>query len=190
MPRWLVAGVVFQLWKRQHILPILMSLPFALGSYAHASLARANSTSAKRPDWKRMLVLWAGIPLSLVVGSLTILAQTGIMYAGGFGIVNLPFDNLRLMIGEGAACLVWATCLLVWSRKPDLRPSPRRILELFAILFAGILFAFGASEVILRTFHKDLFILLTSVVATAISAMILVFLGRNIQEVGSKEGHP
>jgi hypothetical protein len=168
---------------------IFMSLPFALASYAHASLLGTNSTAATPPDWKRMLALWVGMPLSLVVGSLTILAETGIMYAAGFGIVNLPFDDLRLLIGEGAACLMWATCLLVWSRQPGLRPSRNRLLGLFAVLFASVLFAYGISELILRTLHKDLFILLTSVVATTISAMMLIFLRSTIQAVGGREGH-
>jgi hypothetical protein len=85
----------------------LMSLPFALASYAHASLF--NSTIVTRPNWKRIFILWAGMPFSFAIASLTILAQTRIMYAIGLGIDNLPYDSVRLMIGEGAACLVWAT---------------------------------------------------------------------------------
>jgi len=131
-----------------------------------------------------MLVLWAGMPLSLVVASLTILTETGMMYAAGLGIDNLPFYDLRLLIGEGGACLMWATCLLVWSRQPGLRLSRSRLLAVFAILFAGVLFAYGLSYLIRRSFHKDLFILLTSIVVTTISALILVFLRRKAKEVG------
>jgi len=138
-----------------------------------------------------MLVLWAGMPLSLVVGSLAILAETGIMYAAGFGIDNLPFDDLRLLVGEGAACLVWATCLLVWSRQPGLRLSRNRLLALSATLFAGVLSVRGLSILILKGFHKqihlEMYLLLTSIVATTISALILVFLRSKGQELGSKD---
>jgi hypothetical protein len=85
-------------------IPILMSLPFAVAPYGHAAFLSTTSAVAERPDWKRILVLWAGMPLSLVVGSLTILGKTRFMYTVGFGTDNLPFDSVRLLIGEGAAC--------------------------------------------------------------------------------------
>ncbi len=158
------------------LIPIVMSLPFALASYAHGAFLNRTSNVADRADWRRALVLWGGMPLSLVVGALTILAETGIMYGAGFGIVNLPFENLRLLIGEGAACLVWAICLWVWSRRPSLRSSRNSFFAIYAVLCAGVLSAAGLTELILRAFHKDLFIFLTSTIATTLSALILVFL--------------
>jgi len=158
------------------LIPVLMSLPFALASYAYALFLGATGTVPERPDWKRAFVLWVGMELSLVVASFTILTETGMMYAAGFGIDNLPFGDLRLLIGEGAACLMWAICLLAWSRQPGRFLSGNRLLAVFATLFAGVLFAYGLSYLIRRSFHKDLFILLTSIVVTMISALILVFL--------------
>ena len=133
----LLSGIVgvWQAWcfnygRDSILIAVLMSLPFALASYAHALFLRATGTVPERPDWRRTLVLWVGMPLSLVVGSLTILAETGIMYAVGFGVDNLPLDSFRLLVGEAAACLAWAVCLLVWSRKPALRRSGNRLLEI------------------------------------------------------------
>jgi hypothetical protein len=165
-------------------LGILMSLPFALVSYAYVSLFRTSSRVVARPDWKRILVLWAGMPLSLATGSLAILVQTRIMYAVGFRTDNPPFYALRLVIGEGAACLVWATCLLVWSNESGSHLSRNRLLALFTTLFASVLSAHGLSNLVLKSLHKEIYFLLTSVVATTISAMILVFLTGKATEVG------
>jgi hypothetical protein len=156
---------------------VAMSVPFALASYAHAWFLNRDGAVGERPDWKRALVLWAGMELSLVVAFLTIFAETGIMLAAGFGIVNLPFDALRLLIGEGAACLAWATCLLIFARRPVLRP-PIPVLASFAALFAGVLIAAGLATLIRRSFQKDFYLILTSIIATAISALILIFLRR------------
>lgn len=164
---------------------IAMSLPFAFASYIHASLRSATGNIAERPGLKRIFVLWAGMPLSLVAFSLTVLAETGIMYASGFGIVDLPFDNLRLLIGEGAASFVWAICLLVWGRQSGLRLSRNLLLAIFATLFAGVLFANGLAYLILRISHKDIYVYLESTVVTTISALILVFLRNKAMERGA-----
>jgi hypothetical protein len=161
----------------------LMSAPFVLASYAHASLFRTSSTVVARPNWKRIVILWAGMPFSLAIGSATILAQTRIMQAVGFGIDNLPFYSLRLVIGEAAACLVWAICLLAWSWESGSCFSRNRILPLFAILLAGVLSAHGVSNLALKSFHREIYFLLTSVVATTISALILIFLRGKATEV-------
>lgn len=163
-----------------------MSLPFALASYAHASLLSKISTVESRPDWKRMLILWAGMPLSLAVGASTILAETGVLYVTGFGMANLPFYSLRLVIGEAAACLAWAICLLGWSRKTGFRLSRRQLLGSFSALFAGVLVASGLSTPILRSFHKNIHFLLISVFTTTISALILVFLRGEAQKAGTR----
>jgi hypothetical protein len=178
---------VWQAWcftygQNSILIPILMSLPFALASYAYASLVSADGHVAKRPDWKRTLILWAGMPVSLVAGALTMGAETGIMYAVGLGIDNLPFASVRFLIGEGAACLVWAICLLVWSSASGLGLSRKRLLALSATLFVGVLFAYGLSDLIRRRFQKDRFFLVTSVVVTMISALFLVASRQNAKQ--------
>jgi hypothetical protein len=179
-----VAGV-WQAWCANYgrndllvILIALFSLPFALASYAHESLLGSTWSF----NWKRMLVLWAGMPLALILGSLTTFGETGLMYAAGFGRDNPPYYSLRLLIGEGAACLVWAECLLIWSHQSRLRFSRDRLLAAFAALYVAVLAAHGLSVLFLRNFHKDFFVLLTSIAATAISSMILIFLRREKPE--------
>ena len=164
------------------LIVVAMSLPFAFASYIHASLRCATDNIAERTGWKRMFILWAGMPLSLVAFSLTALAETGIMYASGFGIVDLPFDSLRLLIGEGVASLAWAICLLIWGRQSGQRLSRNLLLATFAALFAGVLFANGLAYLILKTSHRDLYVYLESTVATTISAFILVFLRNKTAE--------
>jgi hypothetical protein len=193
----LLAGIagVWQSWCFNYgsdrfliLLIMLMSLPFALASYGYALFLSTTGTQAQRPDWTRIPILWAGMPFCLIVASATILAETKIMLAAGFGIVNLPFDDLRVLIGEGAACLAWAVCLLIWSQRAVLRPSATRLFALFAALFAGVLVTYGLSTLILRRFQKDYFILSTSIITTIISALLLVFLnrkGQGAQEVAS-----
>lgn len=161
-----------------------MSLPFALVSYIHASLLNATGDIAQPPDWKGIIVLWAGMPLSIVVASLTGAAETGILYAAGFGIVNLPLYSLRLLIAEGTACLAWATCLLFWSRQRGIRPLRKRLVAISAALFAGVLTADGLSWLIIRIFHKDVYVLLESVVVTMLSALIVVFMSAEAIKMG------
>jgi hypothetical protein len=166
------------------LLVIPMSLPFAVASYVHARLSSNTGDIARRPDWRRMLILWTGMPLSLVFSALIILAETEIMSITGFGVVNLPFANLRLLIGEGAASLGWATCLLLWSHKQGSRLPRTRLLALFVILFAGVLAAHVLSKVMLLFFQKDIHFVLTSAIVTTLSALILVFLRSKSIEVG------
>jgi hypothetical protein len=168
------------------LVAIGMSLPFALASYTRALWLSKIRTVEARPNWKGILVLWAGMPLSLVVGALTILAETGVMVIAGFKIDDLPFYALRLLIGEAAACLAWAACLLVWSRQTGVCVSRKRLLASFSTLFAGVLAAYGLSGVILRSLHRNVYFPLTSVVATTISALILVFLRSKAQEAGTR----
>jgi hypothetical protein len=163
-----------------------MSLPFALASYAYALLFGQISPLEAPPSWKRMLVLWAGMPLSLAIGALTILAETGVMVVVGFRVDNLPLYSLRLLVGEAAACLAWAACLLIWSRKTGFGLSRKHLLESSSALFGGVLVAYGLSTPILRSFHKDIYFLLTSVLTTTISALILIFPRAKEQEGGTK----
>lgn len=86
------------------ILAAFMSFPFALASYAHATILSSDSEIAKHPNYKATLVLWASMPLSIAGGALAILAQTGIMYIAFHTANDLPFFQPRLLIGEGAAC--------------------------------------------------------------------------------------
>lgn len=156
-------------------LVIGMSLPFAVASYIHAALLNTASDIAERPDWKGVIVLWAGMPLSLIVSSVIMFAETGILYAAGFGTIDLPFDSLRILIGEASACLVWAACLLLWFRQQGIRPSRKRLLAHFAALFTGVLTADGLSSLVVRYLHKDVYFLLASLVVTVLSALIVVF---------------
>lgn len=156
-------------------LVIGMSLPFAVASYIHAALLNTASDIVERPDWKGIIVLWVGMPLSLIVSSVIMFAETEILYAAGFGRIDLPFDSLRILIGEGFACLAWAACLLLWFRQQGIRPSRKRLLAIFAALFTGVLIADGLSRLVVRYLHKDIYFLLTSMVVTVLSALIVVF---------------
>jgi len=171
---------VWQWWCINHgkdnivsiILLMFMGLPFALASCAQLSLRPV----AVRRNWARIIVLWAGMPLSLAVASLVILAETGILYAAGFGTNDLPFDFLRVLIGEGAASLVWAICLLMSLREPSRRVSRTRILGTSAAIFAGTLLSQALSKLILSHFHMDIYFLLISLVVTTLSAFVVIFL--------------
>jgi hypothetical protein len=155
---------------------LVMGVPFALICYAYASLTTITSAAAERPHWSRMIILWAGMPLSLLMFALTALAETGIMNILGFGMVNLPFYNGRLLIAEAAASLVWAACLLLWSRTLRFRLSRNRFLLIFASLYGSVLLASGLTYLANRLLHKDLHVYLESSVVTAISAAIVIFL--------------
>jgi len=146
------------------LLAILWSLPFALASYAHASLLKKAGIVNERPDWKRVLVLWAGMQLSLVIFSLTGLLETQIMRAFYPGADNFPFLHLRIFIAEGAASIAWACCLLVWSGRPSLRVFLRSLPAPSAILFASALSAYGLATIVRRAFHIDMLLVLTSTV--------------------------
>ena len=177
---------VWQWWCINHgkdnvfsiILLVLMGLPFALASYAQLLLRPV----AVRHNWARIIVLWAGMPLSLVAASLIILAETGVLYAAGFGTNDLPFDFLRLLIGEGAASLVWAICLLMSLREPGRRVSKTRILGTSAAILAGALLSQALSKLILSYFHKDIYFLLTSLVVTTLSAFVVILLRHQPEE--------
>ena len=160
------------------ILFVLMGLPFALVSYAHLLL----HTVEERPNWPRLLFLWIGMPLSLGAAALTLLAETGVLYATGFGIDNLPFDSLRFLIGEGAGSLVWAICLMMWSRESRVNLSKTQFLGVSTTIFMGVLLAQGLSLLILTNFHKDIYFLLTSVVVTTLSAFMATLLSGNAKQ--------
>ena len=124
-------------------------------------------------------MLWAGMPLSLLSGALTMAAETGITYAVGFGVDELPLYNLRFLIGAAAACLAWAKCLQISSRHQNPRPPRNRVLPLFVVLFLGVIFAHGLSLLIKRTTQKDVYFLLASIIETTISAAIVMFVSQN-----------
>ena len=170
-----IAGV-WQAWcfdyGRDNALTIMlgafMGLPFALASYIHSSIH-----VAERPDWKRLLILWVGMPLSLVVGALMLLAETGIMRAVGYDMDHLPFYRLRLLIGEAVACSAWAMCLLLWVRYHRRSGSPYRFFVVFATLYAGVLLVNGFSVLVHRSSSR--YFLVASIVETALSAVIVIF---------------
>jgi hypothetical protein len=175
-----VAGV-WQAWCLNYgadntlsiILGVTMGLPFAVLSYAHASILSKSSAIDQRPDWKGMLILWIGMPLSIVMGVLTILATTLFLHAAGYGTDDLPFYSLRLSIGEAAACLAWATCLLMSFSSCGASRSRYYLFVFFATLYAGSLVVHGFSAVVPKYSSKHL--LVTSVVETALSARIGIF---------------
>ncbi|SRR5579871_1878735 len=171
-------------YRRSPLLVIPMGIPFALASGIYAWLSSRDSEAFEQPDWKHVLILWAGIPVSLALSALTMLAETGIMSVAGFGVVDLPFGNLRHLIGESVACLAWATCLLLWSQKHNPRLPRRRFLAIFAALFICVLLASGLSKLILGIFHKDIYFVLTSVAVTTLSALILILLKSEGMKVG------
>jgi hypothetical protein len=119
------------------------------------------------------------MPSSLVLGALTILVETKTMQVAGLGIDNLPFYNVRILIGEAAACAIWATCLLVWSNQPRLRLLVGDLFVCFAVLVGGVLSAYGLSTLILRVLHSDVLIYVTSVIGTTVSAVLVVFFRRS-----------
>jgi len=163
-------------------LPVLMSLPFALASYAHASLLNKAGIVDEWPDWRRVFVLWGGMPVSIVACFLTILAETQILNAVYGRADNLPFYDVTVFIGEAAGSVVWAGCLLVWSGQRGLRPSLRRLPTIFATLFASVVSAYGVATLIYRSFHKDSLIVLTSVFITVTSAVMLILLRSKVQQ--------
>jgi hypothetical protein len=54
----------------------------------------------------------------------------------------------------------------------------KRLVTIFSLLFASILIAHGLSRLILESFHKDVYFVLTSVVLTMLSAIIVIVLRR------------
>lgn len=166
------------------LVAIGMSLPFALATYAYALFLNRATSIAERPDWKRMLILWAGMPFSLVCSSLMSMAETRLMYVFGYGTVDLPFYDIRLLIAEGAACLAWAACLLVWSRRSGAGAVRNRFLAAFAVLFVGVIMADGLAYLALRLLNRDLYFYLESVVTTIISALILIFVENKAAKPG------
>jgi hypothetical protein len=163
------------------ILGVSMGFPFALASYAHTSILSKSAAIAERPDWKRMVILWIGMPLSLVMGALTILAETLIMRAVGYDRDELPFYSLRFLIGEAVACFIWAKFLLMWLRHERSLASRYCFLVVFATLFAGVLCTHGFSSLAPR--YSSKYVLLTSIVETALSAGIVIF-HKKSQSVG------
>jgi hypothetical protein len=149
---------------------LLMGLPFALATYVYA--ASAVPPAVPRRRWRGMLVLWAGMPISLVAGISIIGAQTAIMYAAGFRD-DLPLYTVRLVIGEACACLAWALCLQTSLRQMGPNRERRRFPGLFVALFAGVLFVEVLSWLTLRYWHKDIFFISLSIVVTVISALAL-----------------
>lgn len=144
-----------------------MGLPFALASYVHAS-----ALSRILPDWKRVTVLWLGMPLSMLAAALLMLTETGAMYAAGLGVNDLPFLTARFLIGESAACLVWAGCLLIWAK----RPFRGHLLSIFAFLYAGVFLSYGLARAVQRWADKDVYLLSVSLIETLISALCLISL--------------
>jgi hypothetical protein len=99
------------------------------------------------------------------------------MYA--LGITNLRFEALRLLIGEGAACLLWAKCLQFGSglNRPN---SSHSIAPLFVSLFLGVIAAHGLAMLSHKIFGAGNFFFFMSVIVTMISALIVIARERTI----------
>src|SRR5690348_2228018 len=101
----LLCTAVWQAWcfnsSKTAWLIVPMGLPFALATYAHAF-----SLNGTRPSWQRIVVLWVGMPLSMLAAALLMAAETGAMYVAGFGVNDLPFLITRFLIGMSAGCLL------------------------------------------------------------------------------------
>ena len=112
------------------------------------------------------------MPLSMLAAALRMLTETGAMYAAGLGVNDLPFLTARFLIGESAACLVWAVCLLFWSR----RSFRNHFLPVFVFLYAGIFLSYGLARVAQKWAAKDIHVLSVSCIETLISALCLMSL--------------
>ena len=139
------AAAVWQAWcfnsSKTVWLIVPMGLPFALATYAHAF-----SLNGSRPSWRRIVVLWGGMPLSMLAAALLMAAETGGMYVAGFGVDDLPFLITRFLIGMSAGCLLWTGCLIVWCQ----RPRHNRFLIIFVFLYAGVLLSYGVYCILQR----------------------------------------
>jgi hypothetical protein len=170
------------------LIVMTMSLPFVALSFIY-SLGNPAARIVEPPNWKRVLILWVGMPASLLAFALTVLAETGIIYLLGLARVNPAFGGLRLLIGEAAGCFVWAICLLAWARKGKPILSRNLLFAIVASLFLGVLLANGLNFLVLKSFHKDLYVYLVSAVTTMISAFTLVRLSGKLTLSG-REGGP
>lgn len=112
------------------------------------------------------------MPLSILAAALLMLTETGAMYAAGLGVNDLPFLTARFLIGESAACVVWAGCLLIWSKTP----FRSHLLSIFAFLYTGVFLSYGLARAVQRWADKDVYWLSASLIETLISALCLISL--------------
>jgi len=177
-----VAGV-WQGWcfdtGRNAWLIIPIGVPFALGSCAYLSPWTGIATHC---DWKGALVLSVGMPLCLIAAAVTMGAETGILYALGYDVTHLPLYTVRVLIGEGVACLIWAKCLRFWSRSGHLT-RPTRSLHFFAILYLSVILAYGMSAMIHKLTEKNGNSIVISVFVTVTSAFMLTIRKREASAV-------
>jgi hypothetical protein len=170
------AAAIWQAWcfdsYKTAWLIVPLGLPFALASYVHAF-----ALDRTLPDWRRAIVLWVGMPVSVFAAGLAMAVETGGMYAAGLGLDNLPFSTVRFLIGESVACLVWAGCLLLWCK----RPLRNRFLVVFAFLYAGVCLSYGLARALQSAGSANIYFLLVSIIETLISAVCLILLDRAIQ---------
>jgi hypothetical protein len=156
---------------------VLQGLPFALLSSAHDRVAHpAVGRADAAPRWKRMLALWAGMPLSFLSGALSAGVTTVIVYA-----IAHPTDfpsYIPFCIGVAVACFAWTCCIRMWLIRPGMRLLGGSFFTACLVLIAGTVVAYGLSALILRTLHKDLWWSLTGVVITAATAAIIASLSK------------
>jgi hypothetical protein len=154
------------------ILGMTLGLPFALLSYLYTR-SQHNYPENGRSNWKDFIVLWLGMPLSLLVGTLAIVVETRIMLASGFKLDALPHYTVRLLIGEAIGCLAWATCLVLCYRRYASRRL--RLLTVFGILFVAVLVSHFLATAIREITALDLYFPLISIFLMLVSAITVIF---------------
>ena len=156
-------------------LVLSFSVSFAVASYGYLSAFRGTEARDTQPPWKPILVLWAGMPLSVVLASLSMLATLELSRAVGFGADNnVPLVYLVIAMGEGVACLAWAKCLQIFCRQVGSGELPGRFRTVFVSLFLSVLLAEGLIRLAPSYPSPEMYFGSISVLATATSAIILV----------------
>jgi len=150
-------------------------VPFAVASYGYLSAFSGTGARDTRPPWKPILVLWAGMPPSVVLASLSMLATSQVSRAVGFRIDNnIPFAYFVIAMGESVACLAWAKCLQIFCRQIGLGELHGRLKAVFVSLFVSVLLAEGLLKLSPSYPSQRISLGCISVLATITSATILV----------------
>lgn len=97
---------------------ISMSEAFAVLSSGYMLQFGGGGHIGPRSPWKPIVILWAGMPLSVLLASLSMTGVTRALSAAGFRVDNnVPYAHILIGSGEAVACLAWTACLQVSSRR-------------------------------------------------------------------------
>lgn len=156
---------------------MLMGFPFAALTYAHQKFTfHGEVTVSAARSWRRLVVLWAGIPLSLFCGAWCAGATTALIYAIAHP-TNFP-GYIPLSVAYACAGLAWTCCIRIWLPPPDSPLFSKGTLGVYLIVMAGILVGLALTESISAAFHKDLFWQVEGILLTALSAGIIAVFSR------------